>query len=233
MKNKFVLGIFFFLILMTSSVFASMVENSRQGSPAISAEMHPESTPQKPGTLLGFELRFLGFCIRSGIRWTDPSGLILWPTDPAEQARLEKLFQENRNSAEQEKLKRVKEKVEALNRYFQEHPEELEELGRQSYEETMNFVMGISLECPRPGRAGKQARLKDLLQDPNLSSADRGWIQQELNAIERGERTTIRVPPGKNLAHRRGSPAKEGFGYEFSDLQDIIIHKIQHFFEGY
>ena len=75
MKNKFVLGIFFFLILMTSSVFASMVENSRQGSPAISAEMHPESTPQKPGTLLGFELRFLGFCIRSGIIYTDPFGL--------------------------------------------------------------------------------------------------------------------------------------------------------------
>ena len=75
MKNKFVLGIFFFLTLMTSSVFGSMVENSRQGSPAISAEMHPELTHREPGMLLGFELRFLGFCVRSGIIYTDPFGL--------------------------------------------------------------------------------------------------------------------------------------------------------------
>jgi len=79
MKNKFVLGVFFFLTLMTSSVFGSMVENSRQGSPAISAEMHPESTLREPGMLLGLELRFLGFCIRSGIISTDPFGLV-WET---------------------------------------------------------------------------------------------------------------------------------------------------------
>lgn len=41
MKNKLVLGIFLFLTLMTSGVFASMVENSRQGFPAISAESQP------------------------------------------------------------------------------------------------------------------------------------------------------------------------------------------------
>jgi len=87
--------------------------------------------------------------------------------------------------------------------------------------------------CSNPGRAGKQARLRELANDPNVSSADRGWIQQELNAIERGQRTTIRVPPGKNLAHERGFEAKYGYGYDHSNLQDIDLHRLQHRIEGY
>ena len=83
------------------------------------------------------------------------------------------------------------------------------------------------------GRAGKQARLKQLADDPNVSSADRGWIRQEMNSIDRGQRPSIRVPPGKNLAHRRGLEAKKGYGYEHSDLQDIDLHKLQHKREGY
>jgi len=83
------------------------------------------------------------------------------------------------------------------------------------------------------GRAGKQARLQELGADPNVSSADRGWIQQEINSIERGQRTNIRVPPGKNMAHRRGFEAKKGYGYGHSDLQDIDLHKLQHKHEGY
>ncbi len=84
-----------------------------------------------------------------------------------------------------------------------------------------------------PGRSGKQARLRELANDPNVSKADRGWIKQELNSIRRGQRTNIRVPPGKNLAHRRGFGAKDGFGYKHSDLQDIDLHKLQHGIEGY
>jgi RHS repeat-associated protein len=83
------------------------------------------------------------------------------------------------------------------------------------------------------GRVGKQQRLRELVDDPKVSSADRGWIKQELDHIERGQRHSIRVPPGKNLAHRRGFEAKEGFGYEHSDLQDIDLHKLQHRYEGY
>jgi len=83
------------------------------------------------------------------------------------------------------------------------------------------------------GRSGKQARLRALGDDPNVSSADRGWIQQDQNAIDRGKRTTIRVPPGKNLAHRRGFEAKNGYGYDHSDLQDTDLHKLQHKHEGY
>ena len=83
------------------------------------------------------------------------------------------------------------------------------------------------------GRAGKQARLRALGADPKVSSSARGWIQQEINSIERGQRSSIRVPPGKNLAHRRGFEAKKGCSYEHSDLQDIDLHKLQHKHEGY
>jgi len=83
------------------------------------------------------------------------------------------------------------------------------------------------------GRSGKQARLKELGQDPKVGRDLRGWIQQEENAIARGTRRTRRVPPGHVLAHRRGFPAKGGFGYGHSDLQEIDLHKLQHKIEGY
>jgi RHS repeat-associated protein len=78
------------------------------------------------------------------------------------------------------------------------------------------------------GRAGRQARLKELGDDPDVSSADRGWIKQERNSIARGKRDTIRNPPGKDLAHERGREAAKGFSYEFSNLVDRVLHKIQH-----
>lgn len=104
----------------------------------------------------------------------------------------------------------------------------------------VKHAMGAAGDAParttnlsKAGRAGKQSRLRDLESDPNVSSADRGWIRQELNSIARGQRSNIRVPPGKNLAHRRGFEAKNGYGYQHSDLQDIDLHKLQHKHEGY
>ncbi|MCI5143630.1 MAG: hypothetical protein D3909_18275 [Candidatus Electrothrix sp. ATG1] len=83
------------------------------------------------------------------------------------------------------------------------------------------------------GRSGKQARLKQLADDPKVSLVDRGWLKQDMNQIQRGTRKSVRVPPGKNLAHRRGFEAKKGYGYEHSDLQEIDLHKLQHKHEGY
>ena len=83
------------------------------------------------------------------------------------------------------------------------------------------------------GRAGKQARLRELADDPNLSSADRGWIEQEMNSIKRGQRDTIRNPPGKDLAHERGREAAKGYSYEQSNLQDRDLHKLQHKFDDF
>lgn len=82
------------------------------------------------------------------------------------------------------------------------------------------------------GRTGKQARLKELSNDLKIGSADRGWLQQELNSIERGKRTTLRVPLGKELAHKRGFEAAKGFDYSYSNLQDKSLHKLQHKYDG-
>ena len=78
------------------------------------------------------------------------------------------------------------------------------------------------------GRNGKQQRLKDAGDDPKEGSSVRGWIKQEKNNVARGKRTTIRVPPGKNLAHDRGKEAAKGYGYDHSKVQDIDLHKNQH-----
>jgi|GEM_PF-3015862 len=85
-----------------------------------------------------------------------------------------------------------------------------------------------------PGRAGKQARLKEIATDPNTSSADRGWIKQERNAIERGHRSNIRNPPGKDLAHTRGREAAKGYDHvrSPSKLQDRDLHRTQHKYDN-
>lgn len=69
--------------------------------------------------------------------------------------------------------------------------------------------------------------------DPKLCKADRGWIKQEQNAIARGNRKTIRNPPGKDLAHERGREAAKGYGYEHSNLQDRTLHRLQHKYDDF
>jgi RHS repeat-associated protein len=83
------------------------------------------------------------------------------------------------------------------------------------------------------GRAGRQARLKDLANDPKLGSADRGWLQQEINSVARGQRSSIRNPPGKDLAHERGREAAKGYDYKHANLQDRDLHKMQHKFDNF
>ncbi|WP_082270510.1 SpvB/TcaC N-terminal domain-containing protein [Leptospira interrogans] len=84
-----------------------------------------------------------------------------------------------------------------------------------------------------PGRLGKQQRLRELANDDKLSSADRGWIKQEMNSIARGKRDSIRNPPGKDLAHERGREAAKGYGYEYSNLQDRDLHRSQHKYDNF
>lgn len=80
------------------------------------------------------------------------------------------------------------------------------------------------------GRGRRQQRLRELGDDPNVSSADRGWIKQEINAIKRGNRTSIRNPPGKDLAHSRGREAGKNFDHveSLSHLQNHDLHLLQH-----
>ncbi|WP_369410718.1 polymorphic toxin type 8 domain-containing protein [Erythrobacter ani] len=60
------------------------------------------------------------------------------------------------------------------------------------------------------GRNGKQPRLRELVNDPKLSSRIRGELRRDLNEIARGQRERMRVPEGMDLAHRRGFEARRG-----------------------
>ncbi|WP_246130020.1 polymorphic toxin type 8 domain-containing protein, partial [Chitinophaga cymbidii] len=80
----------------------------------------------------------------------------------------------------------------------------------------------------KEGRSGRQERLRELANDPKESSANRGWIKQEINSIDKGKRNNIRNPPGKELAHERGREAAKGYSYKHSNLQDKDLHKLQH-----
>ncbi|MGL4426145.1 MAG: polymorphic toxin type 8 domain-containing protein, partial [Alphaproteobacteria bacterium] len=101
-----------------------------------------------------------------------------------------------------------------------------------------------SKDLVKQGRSGRQSRLKELAVDPKLGTSDRGWIKQEMNSIERksmrisrtGElkpQKNIRTPPGKELAHKRGKSAKDGYNYGHTNLQGTDLHKLQHKHEGY
>ena len=95
------------------------------------------------------------------------------------------------------------------------------------------LALSLLVPGPKAGRAGGQARLREIAADPKASSADRGWIKQEMNAIERGTRSSIRRPPGMELAHRRGFEAQRGFTYKYSVLQERALHRLQHKHGGY
>jgi RHS repeat-associated protein len=82
------------------------------------------------------------------------------------------------------------------------------------------------------GRSGRQERLRELGNDPDVSSADRGWIKNEERHIETGNRDTIRNPPGRDLAHERGREAAKGYSYEHSNLQDRDLHRTQHKYDN-
>lgn len=92
-------------------------------------------------------------------------------------------------------------------------------------------------KAPTPqelGRRGRQKRLKELSKDPKVGSADRGWLKQEINRVKRNRKNprapktgSIRNPPGQELRHRYKKPAKDGHGYEHSDLMRKDTHKTQ------
>ena len=94
------------------------------------------------------------------------------------------------------------------------------------------------------GRSGKDARLRELANDPKLGKADKGWLKQEINSVKNGSKRmskdgtlkpqkNIRNPPGKDLAHPRGQRAKDGNSYKNAKLQDKDLHKLEHKHEGY
>jgi hypothetical protein len=79
----------------------------------------------------------------------------------------------------------------------------------------------------------RQGRLQEIAQDPKASSADKGWIKQETNQIDRGKRSNIRNPPGKELADQRGRENAKGYSYRYTNLQDKKLHKTQYKYDNF
>lgn len=73
---------------------------------------------------------------------------------------------------------------------------------------------GAALTKNFAGKQNRQDRLKDLVSDDKVPSADRGWIRQEMNEVARGKKGHIRNPPGKDLAHERGREGAKGYGFD-------------------
>ena len=46
-------------------------------------------------------------------------------------------------------------------------------------------------ELSKVARSGKQERLREVAGDQKAASSDRGWIKQEQNSIDRGQRTRV------------------------------------------
>ena len=92
---------------------------------------------------------------------------------------------------------------------------------------------GVLVHNACHGRTGKQARLREMANDDKLPSHLRGEIQRDINAINRGTRSTIRVPSGYNMAHSTGYPARLGYSYKFSKLDTIAGHRLHHHIFGY
>ena len=89
------------------------------------------------------------------------------------------------------------------------------------------------------GKINKNNQLKKLILNNKISSADRGWIKQELNMIlnkwcnlEGKFKKNIRNPPGRELAHDRGRENKKGYGYEHTHIKYIEDHRRQHKFDN-
>lgn len=89
-------------------------------------------------------------------------------------------------------------------------------------------VLSTVAKVAKRSRAGRTKRIKEILKSPKTSKTEKGWIQQEINQIERGKRRYIRNPPGKDLAHPRGKESAKGHDYSETFFQNKDLHRLQH-----
>lgn len=85
-----------------------------------------------------------------------------------------------------------------------------------------------AVKVAKRSRAGRTKRIKEIQKDKNTPNSQKGWIQQELNQINRGKRKYTRNPPGTDMAHPRGREAAKGHDYSETFLQSEDLHKLQH-----
>ncbi|MES9851977.1 MAG: RHS repeat-associated core domain-containing protein [Candidatus Thiodiazotropha sp. L084R] len=98
----------------------------------------------------------------------------------------------------------------------------------------------VSQSTKSSGRSGKQARLREMMNDPKVSSADRGWLKNDARHIKYGNKSGLRIPrngrksPGRKgkdkgyeLAHPHEAPASKGNSYSGSKLKNHADHKVE------
>ncbi len=98
--------------------------------------------------------------------------------------------------------------------------------------------------------ADRQVRLRELVNDPKLGRADRGWLKQEINRVDlkdprnaqlsnAGKRKALngknklRNPPGIQLAHARGNEHHKGYSYSYAAVQHTDLHLLQHKYDNF
>ena len=90
------------------------------------------------------------------------------------------------------------------------------------------------------GRSGKQARLREIMNDPKASSADRGWLKNDARHMKNGNKSGLRLPrngrksPGRKaadkgyeLAHPYNQSASKGHSYAGAKLKNHADHKVE------
>ena len=99
---------------------------------------------------------------------------------------------------------------------------------------------GVFDKVVRNGRSGRQARLREIMNDPKASSADRGWLRNDQRHIQYGNKRNLRLPrngrlsPGRKaehkgyeLAHLHNAPASQGNNYARALLKNAADHKVE------
>ena len=118
-------------------------------------------------------------------------------------------------------------------RYFESDPSGLDGgINTFSYVDSSPiWDADLTGEAPR-SRAGRNGKLRGLLDDPNQPKCWKGWVKQEINNAARGGRGVtktryLRNPPDLVWRHPPGSEASKGFDYRCTCAQNRSIHDIE------
>nr|WP_268895645.1 polymorphic toxin type 8 domain-containing protein [Pelistega ratti] len=76
------------------------------------------------------------------------------------------------------------------------------------------------------------------MNDDKQPSFIRGWLKNEYRRVLQyktkfGKQKIMRLPKGYDLAHWRGYENAKGFNYNYSELNQRSLHKLQHKYDNY
>jgi hypothetical protein len=97
---------------------------------------------------------------------------------------------------------------------------------RSENRETKMRVRGPEM-AQEQGREGRIDQLETTEFDPNLPAHVRGWMKHERRLVGQGRLENPRTPPGFVLAHGRVTPAREGYDYSNSRLQNTDLNQME------